>query len=147
MYSVEMTRVVLVPTKDANGKYYMGRTNVGIDELAVMATSFSDQIAENEKELMNSNLIMQKMQESDADALYPALADALIQTIDKTLDALTLEAVTAGREYSDYKMNQCIAVSISNASLFDELKMVAVFAVLAYVSAMAYELSKRFPKA
>ena len=78
---------------------------------------------------------------------YPALADALIQTIDETLDDLTLESVTAGREYMDYKMNQCIAVSISNASLFDELKMIAVFAVFAYVAAMAYDLSKKFPMA
>jgi hypothetical protein len=147
MYSVEMTRVVLVPTKDANGKYYMGRTNVGLDELSVMATSFSDMIAENEKELMNSNLIMQKMQEADPESAYPALADALIQSIDQTLDDLTLEAVTAGREYLDHQMNQCIAVSTMNAPLFDELKMIAVFAVFAYITAIAYELSKKFPKA
>lgn len=146
MYSVEMTRVVLVPTKDIDGKYYMGRTNVGIDELSVMATSFSDRIAENEQELMNSNLVIQKMQEADVNSPYPALADALIQTIDETLDDLTLESVTAGREYMDYKMNQCIAVSISNASLFDELKIIAVFAVFVYVAAMAYDLSKKFPK-
>ena len=112
-----------------------------------MATTFSDMIAENEKELMNSNLIMQKMQEADAASTYPALADALIQTIDQTLDDLTLEAVTAGREYLDYQMNQCIAVSTMNTSLFDELKMIAVFAVFAYITAIAYELSKKFPKA
>ena len=35
MYSEEMTRVVLVPTWDESGKYYMGRTKVGIDELSV----------------------------------------------------------------------------------------------------------------
>ncbi|MBQ8904224.1 MAG: hypothetical protein IJY73_08080, partial [Oscillospiraceae bacterium] len=39
MYSEEMTRVVLVPTWDQAGKYYMGRTKVGVDELSVMATN------------------------------------------------------------------------------------------------------------
>lgn len=146
MYSEEMTRVVLVPTKDANGKYYMGRTNVGIDELSVMATSFSNMIAENEKELMNNNLVIQRIEDANGNSPYTAQADELIVAIDKTLNDLTVEAVTAGREYSDYKMNQCIAVSISNVSLFDELKMIVAFAFVAYISAMAYDLSKKFPK-
>ena len=147
IYSEEMTRVVLVPTKDANGKYYMGRTNVGIDELSVMATSFSDRIAENEKALMNNHLVIQKIEDAGENVALIAQTDALILAIDKALNDLTVEAVTAGREYSDYKMNQCIAVSLSNASLINELKVVAIFAVLAYAAAMACELSKKYPKA
>jgi len=60
MYSEEMTRVVLVPTWDEGGKYYMGRTKVGIDELSVMATTFSNNVASNEKEIMDNNLVMQE---------------------------------------------------------------------------------------
>lgn len=146
MYSPEMTRVVLVPTRDADGKYYMGRTKVGVDDLSVMATSFSDMIAENEKELMNNSLVIQKIQNANGAAQFTTQTDELIQTIDKALGNLTVEAIAAGREYSDYKMNQCIAVNISDGSLFDEVKTIAVFAVLAYISAMAYEMSKKFPK-
>ena len=74
-------------------------------------------------------------------------ADKLIMAIDKTLNNLTIEAIAAGREYSDYKMNQCIAVNLSNASLFSEIKTIVVFAVIAYISAMAYDLSRKFRKA
>ena len=147
MYSDEMTRVVLVPTKDSNGKYYMGRTNVGIDAISLLATSFSNMIAENEKELMNNSLIMQKIETADDTSMLSAQVDELILAIDQTLYDLTVEAVAAGREYSDHKMNQCIAVSISNAPILNELKTIAVFAIFAYISAMAYELSKKFPKA
>lgn len=147
MYSDEMTRVVLVPTKDSNGKYYMGRTNVGVDELSVMATSFSNMIAENERELMNNRLVIERIEGESGNSALIAQTDALIQKIDKSLNDLTVEAVTAGREYSDYKMNQCIAVSISNAPILNELKTIAVFAILAYMSAMACELSKKYPKA
>ena len=147
MYSDEMTRVVLVPTKDSNGKYYMGRTNVGVDELSVMATSFSNMIAENERELMNNRLVIERIEGESGKSALIAQTDALIQKIDKSLNDLTVEAVTAGREYSDYKMNQCIAVSISNAPILNELKTIAVFAILAYMSAMACELSKKYPKA
>ncbi len=147
MYSDDMTRVVLVPTKDADGKYYMSRTKVGIDELSVMATSFSNMVADKEKVLMNNDLVTQKIENFGDDKQYAAQADELIMAIDKTLNDFTVEAITAGREYSDYKMNQCIAVNISNTSLFSELKTIVAFAFIAYISAMAYDLSRKFRKA
>ena len=147
MYSEEMTRVVLVPTWDEGGKYYMGRTKVGIDELSVMATTFSNNVASNEKEIMDNNLVIGKMQSSPGNTSANAEADALIIAIDKSIDDFTNEAITAGREYSNYRMNQCIAVSISGTSLFSELKTIIIFMMLAYVAAYVFTVSKKFPKA
>ena len=146
MYSEEMTRVVLVPTWDESGKYYMGRTKVGIDELSVMATSFSDKVASNEKEMMDNNLVIDKMQAASESENANAEVDALIAVIDKSIDNFTMEAITAGREYSNYRMNQCIAVSISGSSLFKELKSIIIFALFAYIAALIYAASKKFPK-
>ncbi len=147
MYSEEMTRVVLVPTWDEGGKYYMGRTKVGIDELSVMATTFSDNVASNEKEIMDNNLVIEKMQSISENASANTEADALIASIDESIDNLTIEAINAGREYSNYRMNQCIAVSISGISLFSELKTIIIFAFLSYIAAMLFVISKKFPKA
>ena len=147
MYSEEMTRVVLVPTWDEGGKYYMGRTKVGIDELSVMATTFSDNVASNEKEIMDNNLVISKMQSASGNASANAEADALIAAIDKSIDDFTNEAIAAGREYSNYRMNQCIAVGISGTSLFSELKTIIIFMMLAYVAAYVFTVSKKFPKA
>ena len=147
MYSEEMTRVVLVPTWDEGGKYYMGRTKVGIDELSVMATTFSDNVASNEKEIMDNNLVIGKMQSASGNTSANAEADALIASIDESIDDFTIEAITASREYSNYRMNQCIAVSISGTSLLSELKTIIIFAFLAYIAAMLFAVSKKFPKA
>ena len=147
MYSEEMTRVVLVPTWDEGGKYYMGRTKVGIDELSVMATTFSNNAASNEKEIMDNNLVIGKMKGSSGNTSANAEADALIIAIDKSIDDFTNEAITAGREYSNYRMNQCIAVSISGTSLFSELKTIIIFMMLAYIAAYVFTVSKKFPKA
>ena len=146
MYSEEMTRVVLVPTWDKSGKYYMGRTKVGIDELSVKATDFSDDVASNEKEIMDNNLVIDKMQSADGNSPTHEEADNLIATIDKTIEAFEKEAVAAGREFSNYKMNQCIAVYIDGVSLFYELKMMILFALFAFISLMLYSISKAFPK-
>lgn len=146
IYAEEMTRIVLVPTWDGSGKYYMGRTKVGVDELSVMATTFSDYVATNNKEIMDNQLIIQKMLNATHDTSAAGQADALIAAIDNSIDNFTIEAINAGREYSNYRMNQCIAVSISGVSLFSELKTIFVFALLAYVAAMLSSISKKFPK-
>ncbi len=144
MYAEEMTRVVLVPTWDEIGKYYMGRTKVGIDELSVMATNFSDEVAENEKEIMDNNLTISKMSGVTQGYTIHRETDALIESIDENIKLLSEEAIVAGREYLNYKMNQCIAVSISGVSLFSELKKVIAFAAFAYLSLMIFAISKMF---
>ena len=141
-----MTRVVLVPTWDGSGKYYMGRTKVGVDELSVLATNFSDNVASNNKEIMDNELVIEKIKSANMNTSSTAQADALIESIDKSIDNFTAEAIRAGREYSNYTMNQCVAVSISGTSLFRELKTVAAFALLTYAALMAISISKKFPK-
>ena len=145
MYSEEMTRIVLVPTWDKSGEYYMGRTKVGIDELSVMAANFSNYVASNEKEIMDNELIISKISTDDKASMTLA-ADALIDDIYGSIKSFEKEAITAGREYSRHKMNQCIAVSIYGVSLMSELKSLIVFAAFAYVSLILAVISKKFPK-
>ncbi len=146
MYSEEMTRVVLVPTWDQSGKYYMGRTKVGVDELSVMATNFSNYVASNEKEIMDNNLVIDRIQSGNRDAQIAASADTLIETIYQSIKGFEKEAITAGREYSRHRMNQCIAVSIYGTSLGNELKTLILFAAFLYASLVLYLISKKFPK-
>ncbi len=146
MYSEEMTRIVLVPTWDKSGKYYMGRTKVGIDELSVMATNFSNYVASNEKEIMDNNLIINKIYSGNKDTQIASSADLLIESIYDSIKDFEKEAITAGREYSRHKMNQCIAVSIYGISIMSELKTLVVFAVISYLSVMLYLISRKFPK-
>ena len=146
MYSEEMTRIVLVPTWDQVGKYYMGRTKVGIDELSVMAKTFSTYAASNEKEIMDNQLIIDRIDASSNNpALYQSL-EAQIESIYTHIKAFEQEAITAGREYSRYRMNQCIAVSIYGVSLMQELKTLVLFASFAYVSLMLNRIARKFPK-
>ena len=146
MYSEEMTRVVLVPTWDQAGKYYMGRTKVGVDELSVLATNFSNYVASNEKEIMDNNLIIDKISSVSPDAQLYASADSLIDSIYNSIKGFEKEAINAGREYSSHRMNQCIAVSIYGISFKNELKTLLLFAAFAYVSFMLRRISKKFPK-
>lgn len=146
MYSEEMTRVVLVPTWDQAGKYYMGRTKVGIDELSVMATNFSNYVASNEKEIMDNKLVIDKISSSNQEPQLYESADSLVESMYASIKGFEKEAITAGREYSRHKMNQCIAVSIYGVSIMNELKTLVLFAAFVYISLILYRISKKFPK-
>ena len=146
MYSEEMTRVVLVPTWDQAGKYYMGRTKVGVDELSVLATNYSNYVASNEKEIMDNNLVINKISSSSQDEKMYTSADTLIDSIYKSVKDFEKEAINAGREFSSHRMNQCIAVSIYGVSIMNELKALIVFAAFVYVTLMLRRISKKFPK-
>ena len=146
MYSEEMTRVVLVPTWDQEGKYYMGRTKVGVDELSVMATTFSDYVASNEKEIMDNKLIIDKISAGSVDEQLYSSTDTLVDSIYQNIKGFEKEAINAGREYSRHKMNHCIAVSIYGVSVMNELKMLILFAAFAYVAIMLRRISGKFPK-
>ena len=146
MYSEEMTRIVLVPTWDEEGKYYMGRTKVGVDELSVMATNFSDYVASNEKEIMDNNLVINKMSSNSSGSQLQGSADSLIDSSYEIIKGFEKETIKAGREYSNHKMNQCIAVSIYGNSLMNELKTLVLFAAFTYGMIMLRRISKRFPE-
>lgn len=146
MYSEEMTRVVLVPTWDKSGKYYMGRTKVGVDELSVLAMNFSNNVASNEKEIMDNDLILNKISSNNQNAQLSSEADTLIESIYETIKGFEKEAINASREYSRHKMNQCIAVSIYGVSIMNELKTLVMFGAFAYIAFILYRISKKFPK-
>lgn len=146
MYSEEMTRIVLVPTWDQSGKYYMGRTKVGVDELSVMATNFSNYVASNEKEIMDNNLIIGKISANNHNEQFFTSADLLINSIYDSIKGFEKEAINAGREYSSHRMNQCIAVTIYGVSILNELKTLVLFAAFMYLSVTLYRISKKFPQ-
>ena len=111
-----------------------------------MATTFSNYAASNEKEIMDNKLVIDKISAGEQNAQHYESVDSLVESIYERIKAFEKEAINAGREYSQYKMNQCIAVSIYGPSLMSELKTMVLFAVFAYVSFMLCRISKRFPK-
>ena len=136
--------VVLVPTWDKTGKYYMGRTKVGVDELSVKAVDYSNYVASDEKEIMDNRLVIDKILSGSQSAQIYKSADALIASVYENIMKFEKEAVTAGREYSRYKMNQCVSVTIYGISFMSELKKLVVFAAFVYAALVLELISKKF---
>ena len=140
-----MTRIVLVPTWDEIGKYYMGRTKVGIDELSVMATNFSDAATKNEKSMMDNRLVAEKMQAALGGEDQKAAVDELIRIIDGELEKYAETAISAGRQYDAQRLNRCIGVSVYGVPLTSEVKDVCIWFVLFYAAFALLSVSREFP--
>ena len=108
--------------------------------------SIADYVASNEKEIMDNELIIEKIAAGTNDASLYSSSDSLVDSIYDDIKEFESEAITAGREYSRHKMNQCIAVNIYGVSIMSELKTLVLFAAFAYVSIVLNRISKRFPK-
>jgi len=87
-----------------------------------------------------------KISSNNQEPHFYVSADSLVDSIYASIKGFEKEAITAGREYSRHKMNQCIAVSIYGISLMSELKALVLFAAFAYISLVLHRISKKFPK-
>ena len=77
MYDNSMAQVVLVPTRDLNGKFYMSRTKIGVDYLQDDAGNASGDAAVLKDEIDTNSTILQILDTIQYSAEYVEKADKL----------------------------------------------------------------------
>lgn len=146
-YDKDMARIVLVPTWDNDGQYYMGRTKIGIDTLSVQSVAYSSNIANLQSSIKDNDLKLQKFAEASGNtAANRAYTADLIARTAVTLKQLAGEARLIGQEYYSSQMNQCISATVYPASVLSKMRGLAVIALLAYVSCFAAATAKDFAR-
>ncbi|MCB7319428.1 hypothetical protein [Lacrimispora sp. 210928-DFI.3.58] len=133
MYAEEMTRVVLVPTWDTDGEYYMGRTKVGIDTLSVEAEDYSKKSADYLKEIETNKAVINALEGTKSNR-QDATADRLVEEISITITELAKNAKSVGQEYSETQMNKCMSESLVEHSFFRTVGTCIIFGVLFFLS-------------
>ena len=134
LYAEEMTRIVLVPTWDTEGEYYMGRTKVGIDQLSIEAEQYSQQAADYSKEMETNRSVIQSYSASGSSG-QNAYVDDMISTISSEIMNIAKEATLAGQEYSETRMNKCVSVTVEGSSFAKYLILAAGLFVFFYLAA------------
>lgn len=142
-YDKDMARIVLVPTLGDDGNFYMGRTNIGIDELSLQAVEFSSSIATLEKSIKDNELKIEKFKNAvgNTDENKQA-ADELIKEIQISLKVLAEEARSIGREYYSNRMNRCVSASVYTDGIMSQVKKAVPIFVLAYLAFWAYKTAQ-----
>lgn len=93
-YERDMASIVLVPTRDENGEFYMGRTKIGVDNFAVEAESFMQNATNLQKLIETNNYEIGQLQQSSGgdhaavDQLLETAKDELYEVADSARQIL-----------------------------------------------------------
>lgn len=98
-YDSAMIGTVMVPSINEKQEYYMSRTNTGIDYLTKEADYSLSQGNAVDRDIIDNNDIIAKVNASTADEECYKKADELIKTVDEELKQVANTADTTDKEY------------------------------------------------
>lgn len=145
MYAEEMTRIVLVPTWDSEGEYYMGRTKVGIDGLSVEAEQYSQQAAACLKQIEDNDTTISLMKSAGTSGENENV-NRLTSEMYRTIRSFASTAKAAGQGYSETRMNKCISSSVYGSSFVRSICICALATLAFYIALSMLVLARKLPK-
>ncbi len=133
MYSEEMTRIVLVPTRDTGDEFYMGRTKVGIDELSVEAEGYSKASEDLYEQIESNSAFSAALAGSSYPGGNDAELDKVIKSIEETLEKYAKSAERIGQEYSESSINNCVSITVSGSSFVRKAVKLIILTLLFFI--------------
>ncbi|MDD3333909.1 MAG: hypothetical protein PHI98_00185 [Eubacteriales bacterium] len=131
-YNILQTAVVMVPTYDENGEFYMSMTKTGIDDIALLAQNWNTQAANTRlainriKEIANN---VDVSQTPSASAL--ATTEKMVDSLETKISELTDLIIRVDAEYLDYKYKAPITYRLLGVSTSDKLNIKINFVICA----------------
>ncbi len=113
-YEDDMARIVLVPTYNQDGQFYMSQTRIGIDGFAEEADDFAVKKTSVNTDIADNNYIFGQMENGLSTVEVVKKAEDQIDGIEAELDAIASEARLAVREYASEQANGFITVDIKS---------------------------------
>ena len=142
MYAAQMTRIVLVPTRDTNDEFYMGRTKVGIDELSVEAQDYSGQSEKLYKQIETNSTFATALEASAYQGGNDPKLDEMISGIESVLEKYARRAARIGQEYSETRINNCVSVSVTDGSFVSKAVKFTVLSVLFFFALKLFGVAR-----
>lgn len=143
MYAEDILRVVLIPTWDDHGEFYMGQTKVGVDELLTEAEVCSRRAAEIEQAMKTNRSIIDTLRAAGKSGSDEQV-EAMIEGVSEEIMSLAKAARKAGMEYSQTRMNQCISINVEGESFLKFTILCSCYFLLSYLACCI--LLKKTPK-
>lgn len=146
-YERDLTRVVLVPTRDTNGEFYMSRTKIGVDDFAAEAESFTQSASDSQKRMETNRYEIGRLQQGvPADS---TMVDQLLENAERELSSISDSAKQILEEYDNEYVKERLVITPQGRSLKKILSvkwggiMTAGFFLMAAVLAILYPEKKR----
>ena len=117
-YDSAMIGTVMVPSINEKQEYYMSRTNTGTDYLTKEADYSLSQGNAVDRDIIDNNDIIAKVNASTADEESYKKADELIKTVDEELKQVANTADTTDKEYIKHTTKDYLTFTGSGNKMF-----------------------------
>ena len=114
LYDESMSAIVMIPTLDENREFYMSRTKIGIDDLALQANDLLSSAVEAQKSIATNNTKVTALEQL-TESYEVQMAQAMVDNITRQL----ADIVSATRELDA----DCYAQRIHSYLMFSEPQM------------------------
>ncbi len=134
-YEDDMARIVLVPTYDSYGQFYMSQTKIGVDEFAEEAEESADKMIELHARIADNEYIADKLSAEGEKSGSAAGADRMIEQIEAELTDTAERARSLVKEYDFRQANGYLTVSVSSwkSRAMSAVKKAAVLTLAVFV--------------
>jgi len=111
-YEDDMARIVLVPTYDTQGQFYMSQTKIGVDEFAEQTEHHADQMIHYHSLIADNNYLFQQLSAVQSDAAEEERVEHMIEQIEEELASTAERAQTLIEEFEARQANGYMTVII-----------------------------------
>lgn len=115
-YDSSMTAVMLIPTDDKSGEFYMSRTKIGVDYFAENAETEAGEVSELSKKMKTNAYTAEKVADSTATTDTYNKADEMLTSLCETLTSLSESASEMFASYQTQKYGGYITVTEGETS-------------------------------
>ncbi|MBR3741892.1 MAG: hypothetical protein IKN04_15805 [Clostridia bacterium] len=138
-YESRLTSVVFIPSLDSERKFYMSKTKIGIDILALNATTYEESSEEIQRQINQTEqfIAMIKNKENTSMSISnTARVDNLIAEMKSQLEATMNTIRKVEKEFSQYKNHSYVTMMPLEISLMERTKAKSVVMLTAVMDAL-----------
>lgn len=111
-YEDDMARIVLVPTYDTKGQFYMSQTKIGVDEFAEQAEGYADQMVNLHSLIADNEYLFRQLSATQSEKTAAERAERMIEQIEEELSLTAQRAKMLIQEFEAKQANGYMTVTV-----------------------------------
>lgn len=144
MYEKLMSSIVMIPTYDETGEYYMSRTKTAMDKMARNADASLTEAMSFRKETVNTQYVAEKMKKSVTTKEELASAVNMTQRLENALNLLADDLIELDNAYIEYKNQNYITFNYYEQSFIQRISIKkicaeALFLLMIFAAVVYFE--------
>ena len=108
-YDRDITRAVLVPTRDDDGEFYQSRTKIGTDFFFFFSDKHLTYATDNQLTIETNNYYIERLSSAPGDSSHRQKAEEMVEALKKEIETISYKAAETVKDYDEQTSNGYIS--------------------------------------